>query len=276
MSRPVKLYYSRKSNLGDALNPYILEKVFYLKSSHSHYRSADLFMIGSILDKSLVPFWNIYRRVRCRFERELNIWSSGFISPPGMWRTPVRPLNIRALRGRLSCEILSSVTGRKVSVPFGDGGLFANRLLQDTPERIYSVGIVPHYREAASPFFAELQKRIPESVLISPLGEPLDVVKRIAQCRSVLSSSLHGLIVADAFSIPNRQLVGGDAVTGGLFKYKDYYSAFNLEISPLGVADALTSPPKEKDIVSGYHISSGCVDELRSRLEAAFPLDLFT
>ncbi len=52
--------------------------------------------------------------------------------------------------------------------------------------------------------------------------EPWDeVIRKILDSEFVISSSLHGLIIADAFGVPSRLLKITD--TEPLFKYRDYY-----------------------------------------------------
>jgi hypothetical protein len=49
----------------------------------------------------------------------------------------------------------------------------------------------------------------------------------------VISSSLHGLIVADSLGIPNVWLRLSPDVLGGDYKFKDYYSVFGLAPEPI-------------------------------------------
>lgn len=65
---------------------------------------------------------------------------------------------------------------------------------------------------------------------------PYEVSKQICECKCVLSSSLHGLIFADSYNVPNHQLIFLNKknnytsnVLGNNFKFKDYYSSFDLE-----------------------------------------------
>lgn len=51
------------------------------------------------------------------------------------------------------------------------------------------------------------------------------VIGRILDARFVISSSLHGIIVAEAFGIPARYLRMGDHES--IFKYQDYYYGTN-------------------------------------------------
>ena len=56
-------------------------------------------------------------------------------------------------------------------------------------------------------------------------ANPLDVIDQITSCRKILSSSLHGLIVADAYRIPNARLILSNLICGGDFKFDDYYKS---------------------------------------------------
>ncbi len=63
---------------------------------------------------------------------------------------------------------------------------------------------------------------------------PPIVIKHIKQCRYIASSSLHGLIIADAYHIPNVRLVDYSTFhwKDADYKYEDYYSALGIEDSP--------------------------------------------
>ena len=51
------------------------------------------------------------------------------------------------------------------------------------------------------------------------------VIEDICCCEAIVSSSLHGLIIADTYGIPNARVKFSDNVTGGDFKYDDYFES---------------------------------------------------
>jgi pyruvyltransferase len=61
-----------------------------------------------------------------------------------------------------------------------------------------------------------------EVVLIDPLRDPTIVVPEILSCEFVVSSSLHGIIVAESFGIPARWL-RSDKKGPASMKFYDYY-----------------------------------------------------
>jgi pyruvyltransferase len=70
---------------------------------------------------------------------------------------------------------------------------------------------------------------LPDGVRIIDLGSS-DVVgttNAIMSCRRIISSALHGLVIADAYGIPSAWLssdsgAGGSRPSGGEFKFYDY------------------------------------------------------
>lgn len=49
------------------------------------------------------------------------------------------------------------------------------------------------------------------------------VIEQIASCDYIASSSLHGLIVAEAYGIPNLWLEISGKLLGGHFKFHDFF-----------------------------------------------------
>ncbi len=62
----------------------------------------------------------------------------------------------------------------------------------------------------------------------------MTVFRQIGQCKRIVTSSLHGLIVADAFGgIPRRlELSPALAKEGGDFKYRDYHASIHMPFVP--------------------------------------------
>jgi hypothetical protein len=63
--------------------------------------------------------------------------------------------------------------------------------------------------------------------LIDVSRPPWEVIRQIGRCRIVLSQSLHGLIVADAFNIPNLWIAPAQHMQGGDYKFMDYFSTLD-------------------------------------------------
>lgn len=162
---------------------------------------------------------------------------------------------ILALRGPLTAK------GVKGNYVLGDPGLLADELVP-TQDKLYDLGIVPHWTDktlATNPMFTKYNP-----LIISPLQNPLDVIRQIGQCKKIVSSSLHGIILADAFSIPRRIEIPPRALShpnqeGGLFKWHDYSRSINMKLE-IGV----TQEPDRNIIIDKQNELFDVFEEIKS------------
>ena len=129
-----------------------------------------------------------------------------------------------AVRGPLTRSRLLNVG---VSCPrvYGDPALLAPLFYQPKVEKRFSVGLVIRWSEKRWRDLAAA-----EDVCLIDLGSA-DVegtLRKILSCERIISSSLHGLILADAYNIPSAWLdadsqAGGTRPWGGEFKFYDYF-----------------------------------------------------
>ena len=61
--------------------------------------------------------------------------------------------------------------------------------------------------------------------MIDICGDIEEVVEEVVACDCIVSSSLHGIICADAFGVPAFWLQVSDKPKGDGFKYLDYFSS---------------------------------------------------
>ena len=255
----IKLYWSTslqngRRNFGDWLSPVLCEAISGLKIVHARPNACDLMAIGSILGKARNHFWN----------RKIDIWGSGLIEDVGSFRSPHR---IHALRGRQSAAAIRNQT---VEV-FGDPGLLCDVLLPGDVGRSkeYSIGLVPHYKDQDNCFVQDFVARHPRSRIIDVFSETYDFIRQVAACEVVLSSSLHGLVTADAMGVPNHWMRLSDKVWGKDFKFHDYYSIYGFDrIEPF----RLTSATREMDVLAlaGDYKRPG-LSKIKENLWQAFP-----
>ena len=178
----------------------------------------------------------------------------------------------------------------------GDPGLLASRLYPAKGPAFRVCGIIPHHAELAAikrpedivamerasgilqdatvgamPLFERLAKSIPGAVVLNPESSPETVVGRISECKTLLSSAMHGLIVADSFGIPNMRVVASESLMGGDYKFKDYYSVFSRErYRRIDICGEL--PNNILDCVAGGYIDPGReVESIANGLFASFP-----
>src|SRR5262249_41386283 len=85
------------------------------------------------------------------------------------------------------------------------------------------VGIVPHYFDKPKVF---TYWQPPEGCKNIDIQQSIErVIDEITSCRYLLSSSLHGLVVAHAYGIPALWVRFSDTLLGDGTKFRDYLSA---------------------------------------------------
>ena len=277
MDKPVKLYYAKLANMGDLLNELIVGRCFGCTVERRSFLDGEISAIGSHL-----AMYTYHGNLLMRLQQlinghrnpEVHIWGTGFISyDDSRGHFFKRNMVFHALRGELTKERVEAMTGRKLDIPTGDGGLLADALLEELPEKQWEVGIVPHICDLKDPAVEALANTYENSKIINVKDDPLEVVRQIAACGCVLSSSLHGLIVADSFGVPNMHLVFDERLKGDGFKFDDYYSAYGLEHRQIDLR--CQRPPELSEVYGEYRISPQMVREKKRQMRESFPRQLY-
>ncbi len=131
--------------------------------------------------------------------------------------------------------VRGELTKKKLDIdphtPTGDLGLLAPKLLSNIPtQKKYVVGLVPHFVDKEHPWIGKIQKELGNSATVIDVQDSaVKVVEKIAECEVIVSSSLHGIIVADSLNIPNVWMELSDKVIGSGFKFWDYNSSIDYE-----------------------------------------------
>ncbi|MFO8081413.1 MAG: polysaccharide pyruvyl transferase family protein [Armatimonadota bacterium] len=199
--------WQKGRNWGDALNPYLIRAISGRRVWFSEDPSVEKYMvIGSIAH-------------RC--DSNTIIWGTGCVSPER--QITRRPKKVCAVRGPLTRELLLD---RGIEVPevYGDPALLMPRFYDPQVEVRYEVGIVPHLVDRQNPWLRRYESDAAVSI-IDVEGGLHSFVRKVKQCRHIVSSSLHGLICADAYGVPGTWVEFSDEVIGGGFKFHDYFAS---------------------------------------------------
>ena len=276
MDNTLKLYYAKLANMGDLLNELIVRRCFGCEVERRSFLDGDLSAIGSHLG-----MYTYHGNALMRLQQFINgikhpqvhVWGTGFINyDDSRGHFFKRDMVFHALRGELSRRNVEKMTGRKLDIPTGDGGILADSLLDRLPEKKWDVGVVPHICDLKDPAAEALRASYENSVLINVKDDPLEVVGQIASCRCILSSSLHGLIVADSFGIPNMHLVFDQRLKGDGFKFDDYYSAYGVKHRQRDIR--YEGAPELEEVEDKYEISPEMVREKKELMLESFPRQL--
>ena len=220
-------YWSPYVNFGDALAPDILEFVTGLRPRFvSAQTRGKVLSVGSILRRA---------------QPGDTVWGTGAMFPGRADLTRATVLAVRGPRTR------SQIVGDCPEV-YGDPAIILPLIYQPRPLKRVDIGLIPHVVDQ------DVMRSIDPRVNVIDLATTKwrSVVDEICRCEVVLSSSLHGLIVAEAYGIPAVWVKASDRVLGDGFKFHDYYESTGREIEgsrpwSAGVAQlvaaALEPPP---------------------------------
>lgn len=270
----IKLYYARLANMGDLLNEIIVERVMGFKVERCSVLTGEMSAIGSHLGM-YTYHGNLLMRaqqlINGRKFPHVDVWGTGFINYDDCkGRFFKQDMVFHAVRGELSRRAVERMTGRSLDIPTGDAGILASHIFNEWQEKRYDVGIIPHICDVNDPAVAALAQNYDNSVIINLRDEPIEVLRQIDRCKVILSSSLHGLIVADSFHIPNKHIVFSDRPKGDGFKFDDYYSGFGVFHMPWDLREK--RPPELSQVKDEYMISVKAAEEKKTAMLKSFPM----
>ncbi len=231
-SSPLRLFfYKKEQNFGDAISATIVGHVAGRDVAWAPHHKCEMYALGSLMkmvrnhqgdprEKGGKPF----------------IWGTGAMS--GLLDLEfLKNVRVSLLRGPITAALL-----QRSDRSFGDTGLLIADALGDAPERSDVVGLVPHMHFADDPQFAKIAADNPRIKLIDVRDpDAHNVVAQIASCSHVISQSLHGLVTADAYGIPNTWLDPRGIHGGAMLKFHDYAAGIGRAMGLPIVADDIAS-----------------------------------
>lgn len=211
----IKFIFKEKENYGDLLSAYLVEKISgkkvkwinpkkqpWYKPKKLHYVA-----IGSVLH-------------HC--SKESIIWGSGIIDK----KQPVVECDFRAVRGPQTRNFLLNL-GYECPEVYGDPALLLPKFYNPTVKKKYRLGLIPHYRD-----FKEVvadYNNNPDILVVDLMTMDVEnITKQILECEQTISSSLHGLIVSQAYGIPSLWVEFSDKIFGDGIKYRDYLESVKI------------------------------------------------
>lgn len=200
-------------NFGDYLSTIIVSDIARKRGIQCRYRDSNkrLLAVGSII----------------HFARDNDIiWGSGINGKIKESKYSFKQLDVRLVRGPLTRDFLVRKFGIEVPDRYGDPALLLPSLypgLKYMPKKNKVIAILNlnEYRACNKLEHKHVQ-------LISPLLHWSIVLQHILSSELVLASSLHGLILAEAFGVPVRLFKPFKSET--LFKYHDYIAGTGRSI----------------------------------------------
>ena len=239
----VHMYYwfgsgrDRFGNWGDILGPVIVQKLSRIKVVFADRKTKVFpifYGIGSILTQAMDD------------GRSLFTWGSGLIKCPN-----AKELQIMSFDEKLDHQYFS-VRGPETQMAMlalrgvfprvsKDPGLLISSIFPLEKKQPTKICIIPHYVDHSIVTKAlndnsGKQKSQIKIIQISSNANDFSkfaehVPTEVLNCKKVLSSSLHGLIVSHSYGIPGAIISLSDKIVGGDFKYRDYYESIGIYIN---------------------------------------------
>jgi hypothetical protein len=211
-----KLQGKTKENYGDLLGRYLVEKI---SGKRVVWANPSKFSITNFFSPIYVTIGSILTQVTSH----CIVWGSGVISK----EYTIKKAKFLAVRGpQTRAHLLNQ--GYDVPEVYGDPAVLLPRFYHPKIEKKYSLGIVPHYKdfERVNQWFGG-----DKSILIIDLmtNNIEETTNQFLQCESIISSSLHGVIVAHAYEIPAVWQKFSEDVFGDDIKYQDYFESVQLK-----------------------------------------------
>ena len=236
----IRLFWAKCNNFGDELSPYIInklsgEKVIYRRNfSYDKFIPDVLRFVKSLFIRRKIEVdclkYSFTKKVIISVGSVINestdqclVWGSGIISKD----TIIKGGTFSAVRGEKTRERLKDL-GFKVPVAVGDPALLLPLLypVKYKSSQKNIIGIIPHIFD-----FNEINKKfsIFEHLKIIDLrsSNVENIIDQITDCDLIVSTSLHGVIVAHSYNIPALHFVLNE-LNGDGVKFEDYYSSVDI------------------------------------------------
>jgi len=212
--RTINAWWSKgpqPGNFGDILTPILLDSLFGYKCVYTHrpFPSGTLIGVGSIINHA---------------GSNTIVWGSGMMRDNDTLKRDALYLSVR---GPLTYEKL-----KEKRIPcnpvFGDPALLMPKVFNKPDvQKKYEYGFFAHYVDTDQ--VSKWYTGLPNIKVINPLDHnPLRVIAQVLECEKIISSSLHGVIIAHAYGIPAVWVKHSDKLNGDGLKFKDYFQSVKL------------------------------------------------
>lgn len=225
---PNKIQMFGTNNYGDVTSIFLIEKIFKVKLNtlyinrkieESDKNKDNYVTMGSILPIATSGSY---------------VWGSGYIRNED--KVSQTPKDIRAVRGPLTRAklITQHIWCPKV---FGDPA-FLFPLAYNPKNMIkYKYGVIPHLWDRGHTIINEIKKLDSDTnkdylyIDIDTGNRPYYLLNEISKCEIIVSSSLHGIIIAAAYKKPFIWCKFSDTLYGKNFKFYDFI--LSIEQNPV-------------------------------------------
>lgn len=211
----VKIQGKSKENYGDLLGKYLVEKISGKKVVFAWPKKFSIY-------DWLAPIYVTVGSILSNANHKCIVWGSGIVSR----EYPIKKAKILAVRGPQTRKFLLN-QGHDVPKIYGDPALLLPKYYNPKIEKEYKIGIIPHYRDYK--LVKDLYKNEASILIIDLMTDNIEkTTNQFLKCKKIISSSLHGIIIAHAYRIPAVWQKFSDDVFGDDIKYQDYFESVSM------------------------------------------------
>lgn len=209
-------------NFGDLLSPYLITKLtntpVKLISIKPGYRRK---FIKSHFIKNIFSYVAIGSIISRVTDKSI-VWGTGAFGTENHERINSKAKYL-AVRGPLTRNLLRLNGVKNIPEVYGDPALLMPKVFNPDVPKKYKVGVILRWSEKEWNN-ADFDSSVKKIYLGSDDIE--STISDIISCENILSSSLHGIILADTYGIPSAWLKS-DTPRGLEFKFYDYFISVN-------------------------------------------------
>lgn len=221
------------NNFGDDINFSFLKCLTgYTHKLNKNNLNTNFSVIGSILTNSLI-------------NNKTQVWGSGLIRKETI---KIKPEKIYAVRGPKTREILlkSNIECPEI---YGDPALLLPYYYRPYLPKKYKLGIIPHHSNINNKLLDKFKDDKEIKIIdFTNYTDWKNVIKLINQCKFIVSESLHGLIISEAYRIPNIWISFSNINQN--FKYEDFFLSIN---KPAYSSYKVKETTTKEDLLSLYN-----------------------
>lgn len=204
-------YWVLNPNFGDLLSPWLVTKLTGIETK--------LVRVGTEPNKKLLkkPTYISTGSILSRAQDTSIVWGSGSFGTEQSGQIS-NNAKYHAVRGPLT-RCLVQNNGVSCPAVYGDPALLSPLVYNPEVKVEHEVGVVLRWSEKEW-----LNVKPGKGVKLIDLGtgDIERVIREMKSCKAIITSSLHGLIIADTYGIPNAWL-SSKTPKGGEFKFFDYF-----------------------------------------------------
>lgn len=255
-------WWDGKANFGDAAGPWLVEQMTGKNAINVRTAQAQ--------GRALSSIGSLFQMMS---HQQVDFWGSGMLYEPSERQAHrlqnLESVEVQAVRGKVTREVLMKTFGWDIPEVYGDPALLFPRYLKpEQPREGNRIAFIPHRQHMK--YFKD--RDLGNVTLLNVAEDLRDVVTSIATAGICVSTSLHGIIFAQAYGTPWVWLnVQDDELKGGEFKFDDFFTT--LDKDAVARFDATTETLMSLDIeevASEASLPETTID--LDLLERAFPL----